>query len=86
MNNGTAPLVVAGASGSGKSALLAEASRRALGEARAVVSTRFIGVTPESADIRQLLRSVSAEIAHAYSQDATTTATDIADLIEEFQT
>jgi WD40 repeat protein len=78
-----APLVIVGASGSGKSALLAEAARRAAGDASGVVLTRFIGVTAESADIRQLLRGLSVEVARAYGVDETTTATDMSDLIEE---
>ena len=78
------PLLVVGASGSGKSALISEATRRAVKDARAVVVTRFIGVTPESADIRQLLRSVSAEIARAYDHGGAGMSTDFSEMIEEF--
>ncbi len=61
------PLVLHGPSGSGKSALVAQASERA-GEAlrTAVVIRRFIGVSPESSSGIALLRSISQQISQAY--------------------
>jgi hypothetical protein len=68
------PLVVAGASGSGKTALMARASLMADGqwplrgerssgaEPDHPAITRFIGATPASADLRSLLRSLCEEL------------------------
>jgi WD40 repeat protein len=57
------PLVLHGASGSGKSAVIAKASAQ-LAETLpdAVVVRRFIGVTPESSDGLTLLRSICQQI------------------------
>ena len=60
-------LAVVGPSGSGKSALMAEAVRRAretYGED--AVLARFIGATPDSANILSLLRNLVAEIRRRY--------------------
>jgi WD40 repeat protein len=61
------PLVVHGASGSGKSAVMARALEVLLGNPRnAVVIRRFIGVTPESSSGITLLRSLCEEIGRRY--------------------
>jgi hypothetical protein len=61
------PMVVHGASGSGKSALMARASEALLGKpGDAVVIRRFIGVTPESSSGITLLRSLCEEFGRRY--------------------
>jgi len=54
------PLVVHGASGCGKTALMARAAQEAESKWRPVV--RFIGVTPHSSDARSLLSSLCQEL------------------------
>ncbi|MBI3272396.1 MAG: DUF4062 domain-containing protein [Planctomycetes bacterium] len=64
---GSRPLLVLGASGTGKSALVARAAeeaRRALPHAQVVV--RFIGATPASSDGRALLAGLCRELARRY--------------------
>ena len=57
------PMAVIGASGSGKSALIAEAARRTRKmHPEAAVIERYIGVTPTSSDIIHLLRDIVMEI------------------------
>ncbi|MGA7076800.1 MAG: AAA family ATPase, partial [Halobacteriota archaeon] len=79
------PLLVFGASGSGKTALIAQAAR-AVGETNpnAVLITRFIGVTPASSDIRSLLESLCREISRNYGADESTVPTDYKDLMKDF--
>jgi WD40 repeat protein len=66
------PLVLHGASGSGKSAIMARASAlskvasRSAGKVRPVMIRRFIGTTPESSNGLTLLRSICQEIARSY--------------------
>jgi Cdc6-like AAA superfamily ATPase len=79
------PLAVSGASGSGKSALLA----RALEEARrqhagAEVVARFIGATPLSSDGRSLLEHVSRQITHLYGGDEASISTEYKALVSQF--
>ena len=64
---GDRPLVLYGASGCGKSAVMAQASEMA-GAAlpNAVVVRRFIGVTPESSTGLTLLRSLCEQMGEAY--------------------
>ena len=58
------PLVVYGASGSGKSAIMARASALAAAASRsAVIVRRFVGATPESSNGLTLLQSICEEIA-----------------------
>lgn len=54
------PLVIHGASGCGKTALLARASQDVAQEWKTTV--RFIGVTPHSSDLRSLLSSLCQEL------------------------
>ena len=64
---GDRPLVLLGASGSGKSAVMAQASERASKAVpSAVVLRRFIGASPESSSGLTLLRSLSEQIGGAY--------------------
>ena len=61
------PMVVNGASGSGKSAMMARASKVALdGPGNVVVIRRFIGATPESSSGITLLRSLCEQIGQRY--------------------
>ncbi|MFY9573559.1 MAG: AAA family ATPase [Blastocatellia bacterium] len=78
------PLVVFGASGSGKSAFMA----RAASDARrrfpnAVVVTRFIGATPASSDGQALLAGVCQEISRRVEPGAGETSVDLENLSEE---
>lgn len=78
------PLVIWGDGGSGKSALLSEAARRAAEQhPAAAIITRFVGATPASADGGGLLASVCEDIAHAYRGGATG-STDFRLLVQEF--
>jgi len=58
------PLAVHGAGGTGKSAIIAEALRRAAGRpGGATLVARFIGATPGSSDIRALLAGMCQQLA-----------------------
>ena len=88
-NNLTSPLVVYGASGCGKTALLARAAQKA---AELLLCRdhqpvfRFIGVTPDSSDLRSLLTSTCQELRQRTESQATgEISTDINELIHEFQ-
>jgi hypothetical protein len=64
---GGRPLVLHGASGSGKSAVMAQASERARAALpSAVVIRRFIGASPESSSGVTLLHSIAEQIGEAY--------------------
>jgi hypothetical protein len=67
------PLAVFGASGSGKSALIAAAAREAKESAGDAVVVRFIGATPESSIGRSLLYSLCRQIARRYADDGLAT-------------
>jgi tetratricopeptide (TPR) repeat protein len=58
------PLVIHGASGCGKTALLARAAQEVVPERKPVV--RFIGVTPNSSDVSALLSSLCQELRQRY--------------------
>ena len=61
------PLCVFGAGGLGKSALMARGVTAAAEQhPDAVIVSRFIGVTPASADLRSLLQDLCSEIGDAY--------------------
>ena len=55
------PLVVHGPSGTGKTAILAEAAKRAPEHQKPIV--RFLGVTPDASNLRGLLASLCRELA-----------------------
>jgi hypothetical protein len=79
------PLAVFGASGLGKSALLA----RALEQTRTshpdtVIVARFIGATPASGDIRALLESLCRQITRACGGDEMGIPSEYKELAEEF--
>jgi WD40 repeat protein len=64
---GPRPLVLHGPSGSGKSAVIAQASERASSaHTSAVVIRRFVGVSPESSSGLTLLRSLCDQVGEAY--------------------
>ena len=68
---GGRPLVLHGASGSGKSAVMAQASERAKAALPpAVVIRRFIGASPESSSGLTLLRSLCQQIGESYGVTA----------------
>ena len=75
-----------GASGCGKSAVMAAAARQAeqaLSE-QATVVVRFIGTTPDSSNGRSLLSSLCRQIATAYKSDESGVSEDFHDLVGEF--
>jgi len=63
------PFAVFGASGSGKSALIAAAAQEAKQRAGEAVLVRFIGATPESSIGRSLLDGLCRQIARHYADD-----------------
>ncbi len=79
-----APLALFGASGSGKSALLAKAIeefRREHADARIIA--RFIGATPSSSDVRALLEGLCRQVSRAYGGDESTIPNEYKELVEE---
>lgn len=76
------PLVVTGAPGSGKSTLLAAvAERLATDLSSTVVVTRYIGVTPGTSTLYDLLSGVRLELARATGQNAPEPLTDLSQLV-----
>jgi WD40 repeat protein len=66
----TVPLVVAGPGGSGKSTLLARAVEDArITYPRALLLTRYVGVTPGAESVRTLLDGLRADLTAAYSHE-----------------
>jgi hypothetical protein len=78
------PLVMFGASGSGKSAVVGRAAQLARESHSDAVVIRFIGATPDSADGRALLDSLAHEISRRYGGDTTTVPTDYQELVRDF--
>jgi WD40 repeat protein len=77
-------LAVFGASGSGKSALLARAAEGCRRDRpQAVTVTRFIGATPSSSDVRSLLEGLCREISRAYGAGESTVPNEFKELVEE---
>jgi len=69
------PLAVIGPSGSGKSAVMARAVRAAGEEkSNAQIIARYIGATPASTDLIQLLRNMVAEVRRRYPAPVATDA------------
>jgi NACHT domain- and WD repeat-containing protein len=81
------PLVISGEGGTGKSALLAEALRRAQHDhSGAEVVYRFIGATPSSSDGRGLLQELCRELARRrYGADEAAVPTDYQELSSDFR-
>lgn len=79
------PLAIVGASGSGKSAVMARALQQAQRDhPAAVIVSRFIGATPASSDVRALLERLFRQIARAYSPEERAIPTDYRELVQEF--
>ncbi|MBU1712412.1 MAG: DUF4062 domain-containing protein [Proteobacteria bacterium] len=80
------PLAVFGASGSGKTALMAKVVEQVQKEYKdAEVIFRFIGATPNSSDGLALLESLCRQISRQYGADESTLPTDYRELVQEFQ-
>jgi hypothetical protein len=79
------PLVVEGEGGTGKSALLAEALRRAQDSTKAQLVYRFVGATPGSSDGRALLQGICRELARRYGADESEVPTDYQELSADFR-
>ena len=85
-----APLVLIGAGGSGKSALLARAvqieiDRDAAQTPRAVVIARFIGGVPGTESMMGLLGTLNADLAQRYGQPAPPTPESAKELAKAFE-
>jgi WD40 repeat protein len=63
------PFAIFGASGSGKSAVMARAAQLAMHHPSAELIVRFLGSTPESSNGFSFLRSVCRQIARGYEND-----------------
>jgi WD40 repeat protein len=63
------PMVVVGAEGTGKSALMARAAELAEEKNYGVIVRRFIGATPASVDCRSLLEGICLELGRAYGRE-----------------
>jgi WD40 repeat protein len=88
-NPNSKPLIVYGVSGSGKSALMAQAVEDSHpGFYKTPVDNiifRFIGATPESSDMRSLLESLSRQITRIYGEDDSNIPTEYNDLVQDFK-
>jgi hypothetical protein len=79
------PLVVGSGGGTGKSAFLSEAVRRALtGGPEALFVYRFVGATPGSSDGRTLLDGVCRELARRSGADETAVPSHYQELVKDF--
>lgn len=79
------PLVVHGVSGSGKSALMAQAAENAwISFPGSEVVVRYIGATPDSSDGRSLLDSLCHQISRAYELDESDIPSDFKELVDDF--
>jgi hypothetical protein len=80
------PLVISGEGGTGKSALLAEALRRAqLDHPESELMYRFIGATPGSSDGRNLLAGLCQELVRRYGATDAEVPTDYQGLSSDFR-
>jgi WD40 repeat protein len=77
------PLAFWGASGSGKSALMAKAVEQAQRNNKDIIY-RFIGATPESSNGRSLLESLCRQISRRYGSDESIIPAEYKDLVQEF--
>lgn len=81
------PLVVTGDSGVGKSTVLARAAENAaLTHPNAVILTRYIGVTPGTSDLPDLLSNLRREIAVRYGLPTPSPIGKASDLTDAFTT
>ena len=78
------PLVIWGAGGSGKSAVMARAAQLAGQGYQEAVILRFIGITPESSNGRSLLASLCQEISRRYGADESFIPADYRELVRDF--
>jgi hypothetical protein len=78
------PFVLHGEGGTGKSALLAEASARAQ-ERDGELVYRFIGATPDSSSGRELLRSLCGELARRHNEPEADVPDDYQKLVGDFR-
>ncbi len=83
VGNDTHPLVIWGASGSGKSALMAKAIEQAKESGQHVIF-RFIGVTPDSSIGRALLEDLCRQISRRYEKSEYFLPTKYTYLVQEF--
>lgn len=82
---GTGPLAIFGAPGSGKSALMALAAAQAAeASTGAEVVSRFLGVTPFSTDVRSLLEGLCRQVSRAYGAEEASIPSEYKDLVDEF--
>jgi len=80
------PLAIHGVSGSGKSALMAEASARAQKKHPKTENVvRFIGVTPDSSNGRSLLESLCQQLSDKYNANKSNIPSEYSDLSLDFQ-
>jgi WD40 repeat protein len=77
------PLTIWGASGSGKSALMAKAIEQAQKNGLDVLY-RFIGATSDSSNGRALLESLCRQVSRRYGADETGLPSEYRDLVKEF--
>jgi len=78
------PLVMFGASGSGKTAVMAQAAQMAREKKAGTVVMRFVGTTPEPSDGWSLLNSLCRHISQMYGADESAIPTDYNELVTEF--
>ncbi|XP_061173439.1 uncharacterized protein LOC133182609 [Saccostrea echinata] len=84
-NDGDAPLVVHGESGSGKTSIMAQTAMMTASTVQdTVVVIRFIGTTPRSSNINSLLKSICLQIKTVFG-DTSITSEDPEELVLEFQ-
>jgi WD40 repeat protein len=85
-SNSRSVFAVIGASGTGKSALIAKAAEEAIKDhTDSVIVWRFAGVTPQSSDTTSLLRSLCQEVSRAYSRDESNVPHTYDELASEFR-
>ena len=77
------PLIIHGVSGTGKSALIAKAIDIVQKDGQEIVY-RFIGVTPESSNVRALLENLCRQISRQYGVDESSIPVDYKELVDEF--
>src|SRR5262249_49567367 len=77
------PLLVTGAAGTGKSTLLAEATKRIkISFPGAVSITRYVGVTPGTSTLVNLLSDLRQRIVTAYNMEELETSVDLPQLVD----